>query len=75
MRFIFNLNDIEMHSTGQKRLDEHTVAGAELGQCAGWDGRCWKPVLRRGADLGQRFVPFLHWTDFFCRFNPAVDRK
>lgn len=64
-----------MHSTVQKRLDEHTVAGAELGQCAGRDGRWWKPVLRRGADLGQRLITFLHWTHFFSRFNPAVDKK
>lgn len=64
-----------MHSTREKGLDKRTITGAELGQCAGWDGGCWKPVLRRWADLGQRIIPFLHWTHFFCRFNPTVREK
>lgn len=66
---------LETHSTGREGLDTRTIAGAELGQCVGWEGGCWKPVLRRWADLGQRLIPFLHRTHFFCRFNPTVKEK
>lgn len=66
---------LQTHFTGQKRLDTLTLAGAELGQSVGEDGGCWKPILRRWADLGHRIVSFLHWTDLFYGLNSAVREK
>lgn len=43
---------------------ELTVAGAEFGQCVGWDDGDWGPILSGGADLGKGFISFLHWTHF-----------